>query len=72
MKATQILLMLFLCLVFINLNAQIDVEKKVENQAKNKANKNVDQTINKGLNTFEDGVKGLFKKKKLSLYLSQA
>ena len=64
MKATQILLMLFLCLVFINLNAQIDVEKKVENQAKNKANKNVDQTINKGLNTFEDGVKGLFKKKK--------
>lgn len=56
--------MLFLCLVFINLNAQIDIEKKVENQANNKANKNVDQTISKGLNTVEDGVKGLFKKKK--------
>ncbi len=64
MKTTQIFLMLFLCLVFINLNAQIDIEKKVENQANNKANKNVDQTISKGLNTVEDGVKGLFKKKK--------
>lgn len=64
MKTTQILVMLFLCLLFGNLNAQIDVGKKVESQSKNKANKNVDQEINKGLNAVESGVKGLFKSKK--------
>ena len=64
MKKTQIVLMLFFCLVSINLNAQIDVEKKVENQTNSKANSRVDQQINKGLNSVENGVKGLFKKKK--------
>jgi len=64
MKTTQILFMFLFCMAFINLNAQIDVEKKVENQSKNKANREVDQTINKGLNAVGDGVKGLFKKKK--------
>ena len=56
--------MFFFCLLFSNLTAQIDVEKKVENQANKKANSNVDQQINKGLNAIEGGVKGLFKSKK--------
>ena len=64
MKATKVLLMLFFCLIFTNLNAQIDVGKKVEDQTNNKANNDVDQTISKGLNSVENGVKGLFKKKK--------
>ena len=64
MKTTQIILMLFFCLIFSELSAQIDVEKKVENKTKNKANSNVDQQINKGLNAVESGVKGLFKSKK--------
>ena len=64
MKTTRILFMFLFCMAFINLNAQIDVEKKVENQTKNKANREVDQTINKGLNAVGDGVKGIFKKKK--------
>jgi len=64
MKTTQILWMLFFCLGFSNLHAQIDAGKKVEDQTNNKANSNVDQTINKGLNSVQDGVKGLFKKKK--------
>ena len=64
MKTLQFLFVFVLCLAFANLNAQINVQKKVENQAKNKANRNVDQGINKGLNAMEDGVKGIFKKKK--------
>ena len=64
MKTTQIVLMLFFCLGFSNLNAQVDVTKKVDDQTNSKANNTVDQTINKGLNSVENGVKGLFKKKK--------
>jgi OOP family OmpA-OmpF porin len=64
MKTTQILFMLLFCMAFINLNAQIDLGKKVTNQSDNKANSEVDQTINKGLNSVTDGVKGIFKKKK--------
>ena len=48
MKTARLLLMLFFCLGFSNLQAQIDV----------------DQTINKGLNSVGNGVKGLFNKKK--------
>ena len=48
MKTAQILMMLFFCLGFSNLQAQIDV----------------DQKINKGLNSVGNGVKGLFNKKK--------
>ena len=64
MKTARLLLMLFFCLVFSNLHAQVDVGKKVEDQTNSKANSDVDQTINKGLNSVENGVKGLFKKKK--------
>ena len=64
MKTTRTLFMFILCMGFINLNAQINLGKKIKNQTNNKANREVDQTINKGLNTVEDGVKGLFKKKK--------
>jgi len=64
MKTTRILLVFLLCMAFINLNAQINLGKKVKNQTNNKANQEVDQTINKGLNSVGDGVKGLFKKKK--------
>jgi len=64
MKTTLILLMFIFCMGFINGNAQINIQKKVENQSKNRANNKVDQGINKGLNVMEDGVKGIFKKKK--------
>ena len=64
MKTTLILLMFIFCMGFINLSAQINIQKKVENQSKNRANNKVDQGINKGLNAMEDGVKGIFKKKK--------
>jgi OOP family OmpA-OmpF porin len=64
MKTTRNLLMLFFCMVFITVNAQIDLNKKVNNQTNNKANNEVDQQINKGLNAVGSGVKGLFKKKK--------
>ena len=63
MKTSQFLCLFLFCLAFVNLNAQINVPGKVENQTKNKANHNVDQTISKGLNSVEDGVKGIFKKK---------
>jgi len=64
MKTTQIFLMLFFCLLFINLNGQIDIEKKLKDQTNRKANKDVDQQINQGLNVVGNEVKGLFKKKK--------
>ena len=52
MKTTQILLMILFCAVFINLKGQIDVKRVAK-----------DQTTG-GLNAVENGVKGLFKKKK--------
>ncbi len=64
MKTTLILIMLFFCLALMNVNAQINLGKKIKNQSNNKANQEVDQGINKGLNAVGDGVKGLFKKKK--------
>ena len=63
MKTTQILFLFVFCMGFSNLNAQINLGKKVKNQTNNKANREVDQGINKGLNAVEDGVKGIFKKK---------
>lgn len=63
MKTSRFLLVFLLCLSFFNLNAQINIGKKLKNQSNNKANREVDQTINKGLNTVGDGVKGIFKKK---------
>lgn len=56
--------MAIFCMGLINLNAQINIKKKVENQSKNRANNKVDQGINKGMDAVESGVKDLFKKKK--------
>ncbi|MEI6678833.1 MAG: OmpA family protein [Mariniphaga sp.] len=64
MKTILILCLLFFSLALINVNGQINLEKKIKNQSNNKANQEVDQGINKGLNAVGDGVKGLFKKKK--------
>ena len=64
MKTTQILFLFVFCMGFSNLNAQINVKQKAKNQTNNRANNKVDQGINKGLNAVEDGVKGIFKKKK--------
>ena len=64
MKMTQVLLTTLFCAVFINLHAQIDVKGEVRDQTTNKAGSNVEQGINGGLNAVENGVKGLFKKKK--------
>ena len=46
------------------LNAQIDVDGKIKNQTNNRANRKVDQGISKGLDNVENGIKGMFKKKK--------
>lgn len=64
MKTTRFLFVIFLCLGFLNLNAQINLGNKLKNQTNKRANKNVDQGINKGLDAVENGVKGIFKKKK--------
>ena len=64
MKSTQFFLMLFFCLVYYNLNAQLNIGKKLKNQTNNRANKEVNQEINKGLNSVESGVKDIFKKNK--------
>ena len=48
----------------ISLTAQlINATKEIERKAEEGANQKVDQTIDKGLNDIESGVKGLFKKK---------
>ena len=64
MKTTQVLLTILFCAAFCNLNAQIDAKGEVKDQTTNKAGSNVEQGINGGLNAVENGVKGLFKKKK--------
>lgn len=64
MKTTLILFLLVFCMGFSNLNAQIDVKQKAKNQTNNRANNKVDQGIDKGLDAVENGVKGIFKKKK--------
>ena len=61
---TQLLLTILFCVMFITLNAQIDVQGEVKDQTNSKVENNVGQGINGGLNAVENGVKGLFKKKK--------
>jgi len=64
MKTFQFVFMFCLCLGFINLNGQINLTGKLKNQTNNRANNETDKGINKGLDNVENGVKGLFKKKK--------
>lgn len=64
MKTLPFVLVSLFCLASVNLNAQIDVEKKVETQTNNRANRKVDKEISKSLDAAENGVKNLFKKKK--------
>jgi len=64
MKTTLILFLFVFFVGFINLNAQINIGKKLKNQTNNKANHEVDQGIDQGLDAVGDGVKSLFKKKK--------
>jgi flagellar motor protein MotB len=63
MNALKFLFVFFICLVFNQVNAQIDVSGKVKNQTSNRANNKVDQGIDQGLDAVENGVKDLFKKK---------
>ena len=63
MKTLKFLFVLIFCLGFINVDAQINLKDKLKNATKNRANQKTDQGINKGLDTVEEGVKDLFKKK---------
>lgn len=49
----------------INVNGQIkvDVKKKVTNQSNNRVNQRTDQTVGKGIDAVESGIKGVFRKK---------
>lgn len=59
------MLMVF-CMGIISANGQIDIENKVKNETNSRASKNVDQGIDKTLDSVENGIKGLFKKKEPS------
>ena len=64
MKKLVILLIVSFSFGLSSLNAQVDVEGKLKNETNSRANKNVDQGIDKAFDSVENGVKGLFKKKK--------
>ncbi len=66
MKKILFVLALFILGFHYNTEAQIKLhlKKKINNQANNRANKNADELINKGFDKLENGIKGLFKKKK--------
>jgi outer membrane protein OmpA-like peptidoglycan-associated protein len=63
---TKIVILFALLIGAASLQAQVDVDVKgkVTNQADNRANKHTDNAIDKGFDKIEDGIKGLFKKKK--------
>jgi len=63
---TKLVILIALLIGAISLNAQVDVdvEGKVVNQADRRANKHTDNAIDNGFDKIENGVKGLFKKKK--------
>lgn len=64
MKTYLLLFALLFCFVSISVQAQINIRGKVKDQSINRADNRVDQGIDKGLDAVENGVKGLFKKKK--------
>ncbi|MDA3912504.1 MAG: OmpA family protein [Bacteroidales bacterium] len=63
---TKLVILFALLIGAASLQAQVDVDVKgkVTNQADNRANKHTDNAIDKGFDKIEDGVKGLFKKRK--------
>ncbi len=64
MKTLQILFVIIFCFGFMHVEAQINIGDKLKRQTNNRANQRTDQGINKSLDEVENGVKGLFKKKK--------
>jgi flagellar motor protein MotB len=56
--------MILFSVAIVAATAQVDVTGKVKNQTNNRANNKVDQSINKGLDKIEEGIGGMFKKKK--------
>jgi flagellar motor protein MotB len=64
MKAIKFVFVIILCSAFFNMNGQIDIKGRVKDQTTGHASNKVDQGIDQGLNAVENGVKGLFKKKK--------
>ena len=65
MKQVKLFFLFVFCFYVSGLKAQvIDVKQKAKDDAVYHANKDIDQGIEKGLNSIENGVKGLFKKKK--------
>lgn len=64
MKTFTFFLIVIFCLGVSELNAQINLKKKIENESNSRANKNVDKGIDKTFDAAEDAVKDLFKKKK--------
>lgn len=65
MKALKLVFPFIFCLSFMSVSAQIDIKGKVKNQTTNRTNKKVDQGIDKGLDAVENGVKDIFRKKKI-------
>ncbi len=63
MKPLQLLILLALCLVILNSNAQINIKDKVKNAVSNRANTRTDEGIEKGLDNVENEVKDALKKK---------
>ena len=63
---TKIVILFALLIGAASLQAQVDVDVKgkVTNQVDNRANRHTDNAIDKGFDKIEDGIKGLFKKKK--------
>ncbi|HPE76102.1 MAG TPA: OmpA family protein [Draconibacterium sp.] len=66
MKKLRFFMLMVFCMGIISANGQIDIENKVKNETNSRASKNVDQGIDKTLDSVENGIKGLFKKKEPS------
>jgi OmpA-OmpF porin, OOP family len=64
MKQKRMLTALLSLLIAVTTTAQIDVESKVKNKSLDRADQQTDAGIDKGLDKIEEGVGGLFKKKK--------
>lgn len=53
----------FLVVPSINVSGQVNVDKKVKSQTNNRANSRTIQSIDKGLDAVEGGIKNIFKKR---------
>jgi outer membrane protein OmpA-like peptidoglycan-associated protein len=64
MKKIAFIYLMSLCLISVNIEAQIVKPKEVvKRKSTDRANNKIDQTIDKGLDKIEDGIGNIFKKK---------